>query len=44
MIGVYCDLNDIVDELHLLLKRHCLNDLRQTFIPTYYYNRVSMSN
>jgi len=36
-ICVYCDLNDIDDELHLLLKCPCLNDLRQTFITRYYY-------
>jgi len=34
-ICVYCDLNDIDDELHLLLKCPCLNNLRQTFIPRY---------
>mgnify|MGYP000078380843 CR=1 FL=1 len=37
-----CDLNDIDDELNLLLKCPCLNDLRQTFIPRYYLNRISM--
>ena len=37
-----CDLNDIDDELHLLLKCPCLNNLIQTFIPRYYYNRISM--
>ena len=36
-ICVYSDLNDIDDELHLLLKCPCLNDLRQTFITRYYY-------
>ena len=41
-ICVYCDLNDIDDELHRLLKCSCLNDLRQTFIPIYYYNRIGM--
>ena len=41
-ICVYCDLNDIDDELHLLLKCPCLNNLRHTFIPRYHYNRISM--
>ena len=41
-ICVYCDLNDMDEELHLLLKCPCLNNLRNTFIPTYYYNRISM--
>ena len=31
-ICVYCDLNDIDDELHILFKGPCLNNLRQTFI------------
>ena len=41
-ICVYCDLNDIDDELNLLLKCHCLNNLRLTLIPRYYYNIISM--
>ena len=41
-ICVYCDVNYIDEELHLLLKCPCLNNLRQTFIPRYYYNRISM--
>jgi len=41
-ICVYCDLNDIDDELHFSLKCPCLNDLRQTFIPGYQYNIMSM--
>ena len=41
-ICVYCDLNDIDDELHLLLKCPCLNNLRLTFIPRYHCNRISM--
>ena len=41
-IYVYCDLNDNDDELHLILKCPYLNNLRQTFISRYYYNRISM--
>jgi len=41
-ICVYCDLNDIDDELNLLLKCPCLNNVRQTLIPRYYYNIISM--
>ena len=41
-ICVQFDLNDIDDELHLLLNCPCSNDLRQTFIPGYYYSRISM--
>ena len=41
-VCMYCDLNDIDDELQLLLKCLCLNDFRQTFNPRYYYNIISM--
>jgi len=41
-ICVYFDLNDIDDELHLLLKCPCLNNLRQTFDQRCYYNIISM--
>jgi len=37
-----CDLNDIDDELHVLLKYHCLTNLSHISIPRYYYNRISM--
>jgi len=41
-ICVYCDLNDLTGELHLLLKCPCLNELRQKkFIPRY-YNRICL--
>ena len=41
-ICVYCDLNDIDDELHRLLKCSCLNNLRYTISPRYYFNIISM--
>ena len=41
-ICVYCDLNDIDDELHLLLNYHCLTNSSHISIPRYYYYRNSM--
>jgi len=43
-ICVYCDLNDIDDELNLLLKCSCLNDLRQTVIRNIFRVQVLCLN
>ena len=39
---IYCDMNDIDDELHFLCKCPCFDDLRRTYIKRYFYTRTNM--
>ena len=39
----YCELNDIEDEYHFIIKCPCYHELRRKYIKKYFYNRPSMA-